>query len=421
MQDKVKIIAFAVIAILLVTLIYYYNTSQTQIKNLTTERDGLLQTKADLEARNAKLSGELKSVGDQLKLTQADLERVNGEKQELQIKVDGLIQNEAALRTELEGVKKQLEEFQKNKDKGEDKQGSAGQFMTKPSQSISDELYWATILKKKADLELQLDAAQAEIKAVKLANDQLKVDKNTVTLELTNIIREFDDAKRQFEYNQKMLDTVSTELAREKNDKLQIAKTLNILKTENKLLRHQVKLLGDKKVDLESKVNKLQDKNSNLEKNMTNMEVFVKEKILQMDSFKRQLDNANADIKAFDTSASELVSVSDRASDTIKTTTSSTAVQLPPIFVKSDDKLGGRKVDVGVSGSVMAVNSLGGFIIINIGEEAGVRVGDAFNVYRGNKLVANIEVIQNRQKISACDLKKEIIPVEIGDIVKPVS
>lgn len=415
MQDKVKFIAIAVIAILLVTLIYYYNTSQTQIKNLTTERDSLLQVKADLEAKNSKLTIDLKTTGDQLKLTQADLEKVNGEKQELQTRVDGLLQNEATLRAELDGVKKQLEELQKNKEKPEERQSNVDQFMSKPTQSISDELYWAAILKKKADLELQLDAIQADNKAIKMASDQLKVDKNTLTLELTNIIREFDDSKRQFDYNQKMLDTISTELAREKNDKLQIAKTLNLLKTENKLLRHQVKLLADKKIDLESKVNKLVDKNTNLERNMTNMEIFVKEKILQMDSFKRQMETVSSDSQA-----EEMIPASDRAASTIKTSTSSTAVQLPPIFVKSDDKLGSKKADFGTSGSVMAVNSLGGFIIINIGEEAGVKIGDAFNVYRGNKLVANIEVIQNRQKISACDLKKEIIPVEIGDTVKLV-
>lgn len=67
---------------------------------------------------------------------------------------------------------------------------------------------------------------------------------------------------------------------------------------------------------------------------------------------------------------------------------------------------------------VTAVNSLGGFIIINIGDEAGVKLGDVFNIFRNNKLVATIEVIQTRAKISACDLKKEIEAVAVGDIVK---
>jgi hypothetical protein len=58
-------------------------------------------------------------------------------------------------------------------------------------------------------------------------------------------------------------------------------------------------------------------------------------------------------------------------------------------------------------------------VIIDIGEEASVKVGDALRVYgKDDKPAADIEVIQTRKDISACDIKREYAPVCVGDIVK---
>jgi hypothetical protein len=66
----------------------------------------------------------------------------------------------------------------------------------------------------------------------------------------------------------------------------------------------------------------------------------------------------------------------------------------------------------------MAVNRDNNFVIIDLGEETGINVGNSFQVYRDGKSIANIEAIQVRSDMAACDIKKETRPIKVGDIVK---
>jgi hypothetical protein len=56
---------------------------------------------------------------------------------------------------------------------------------------------------------------------------------------------------------------------------------------------------------------------------------------------------------------------------------------------------------------------------VDLGEESGIRAGDSFRVYRdNNQEIATVEVIQVRQNISACDIKKETVSIKIGDTIR---
>jgi len=96
------------------------------------------------------------------------------------------------------------------------------------------------------------------------------------------------------------------------------------------------------------------------------------------------------------------------------------SVQLPAIVVKPQALPAQSQDDTGSTliGRVMAVNKENNFVIIDIGEESGVKVGDAFRVYRGDKPIANIEAIQVRRNIAACDIKKQGTTIVIGDTVR---
>ena len=71
-------------------------------------------------------------------------------------------------------------------------------------------------------------------------------------------------------------------------------------------------------------------------------------------------------------------------------------------------------------GRVTSVDSMGAFIIINRGAINGIEMGDILEIYRDDKFVGKVEVIQVRQKISACDIKQEDLPIRVGDVVKPL-
>jgi len=57
-------------------------------------------------------------------------------------------------------------------------------------------------------------------------------------------------------------------------------------------------------------------------------------------------------------------------------------------------------------------------VIVDIGEDAGLKIGDVLAAYRDGKPIASLEVIQARRNIAACDIKKEDSPLKIGDAVR---
>ncbi|MFH1782198.1 MAG: hypothetical protein ABH848_01110 [Candidatus Omnitrophota bacterium] len=104
-------------------------------------------------------------------------------------------------------------------------------------------------------------------------------------------------------------------------------------------------------------------------------------------------------------------------------------VDLPPIILQREgSESSGNIISAYKSireegtgkGRVVTINRDHKFVVIDIGEDNRVKVGDRFNVYKGRKLAGLIEVIQARQKIAACDIKDEIkeLKIEVGDKVR---
>ena len=58
-----------------------------------------------------------------------------------------------------------------------------------------------------------------------------------------------------------------------------------------------------------------------------------------------------------------------------------------------------------LKGRIVAVNSEHNFVVIDIGKQDGIETGEEFDIYRGQAYIGLIEVIQMRDRISACDIK----------------
>jgi hypothetical protein len=69
-------------------------------------------------------------------------------------------------------------------------------------------------------------------------------------------------------------------------------------------------------------------------------------------------------------------------------------------------------------GKILAINRDNNFVVIDLGTSVGIKPGDKFQVYRDDSVIANLEVIQTREKISACDIKRETSPIKVGDGIK---
>lgn len=382
MEQKVKIIIIALAAVLGLSLLFNIQSISAKL-NITRERDKLKEENTSLSKRIEDTLKENRTLQDKFNLLNQNLDRLTREKDAIQKKLD-LVEK---ARTDL------VEQLKAIKEKAPEEQAGVS-----PSGTPGQDLYWAGVLKQKKDLEWQLETMRTDLKNVQLNNEQLQKDKNSLELEMKNLdrdkqelLRKFDFAQKQLEYNKKIMDTVNLELVGEKNDKLQIEETLKLLKNENYMLRRQLKGLHERKISLERKLADLDGKNKTLESRFDEMDILLKDKTLQLDKLNKKIVGGQYDQEE--------------------------AVELSPIVVRPQSTAKGAVS----GGSILAVNRENNFVVIDLGEEGGAaRVGDVFHVFnKEGKMVGTIEVIETRKSISACDIRKELKTIQIGDIVKP--
>jgi hypothetical protein len=91
---------------------------------------------------------------------------------------------------------------------------------------------------------------------------------------------------------------------------------------------------------------------------------------------------------------------------------------LQPIVVKAAEPQGTTRVSAGCR-PASGLYEENNFVIVDLGEQDGVKVGQTFNVFRNTEKIASLEVIQIRKEISAADIKS-VTPgskLKIGDLV----
>lgn len=384
MEQKVKFIIIGLIAIVAVSFvinILAFASKQTVIRERDALKEENLAISQKLEA-GIKQNQELqKNIG----ILQQNVNKLAQDREELIKRYELVEQARTQLVDQLSKLKKEME--------------SGGGAAGGSGVSLAGDAYWAKVLKEKKDLEWQLDKLNTELKTAKIDKEQLDKEKKNLELEVANLTREKQDLGRQYEfiqkqveYNKKMMDTIALELVGEKNDKLQIEESFKTLKNENRLLRRQLKNLNDRKISLERKLVEVQQKNQTLERRFEEMDVMLKDKVLQVDKMNKQHATSRQE--------------------------QDDPVQLSPIVVRPQSDVSEQFTGPATTGNVVAVNRENNFVIIDIGEDNGIRVGDTFGVTdKTGKPVATLEVIESRSSISACDILKESGVIQVGNKV----
>jgi len=281
------------------------------------------------------------------------------------------------------------------------------------SNALGNDAYWAGILKQKKDLEWQLDTVRSELKTAQINNEQLQKEKSALELEAGNLGREKQDLGRQYEfvqkqleYNKKMMDSIALELVGEKNDKLQIQDSFKAIKTENAMLRRQLKNLNDRKISLERKLATAQEKSHTLESRFDEMDVLLKDKMLQLEKISRTVPSAEVTAKDEPVELTPIV-VRPPSETTTMPSAATPAAETSAASIPQKE------------GKISALNRDNNFVIIDLGEEQSARVGDVFNVYnKANKPIGVVEIIETRKGISACDIQRENEKIQVGDKVR---
>ena len=384
MEKNAKFIIIGLIGLSVICLFLFLSALNSK-QQVARERDDLKTENTSLNAKIDKLQAIFKTYENKIASLNKDLEQAAQEKNDIQDKYNSITKERDDIAAKLKDlqahpqvVKQEVEAPQTN------------------------DAYWANIIKAKTDLELQITSLRNELKNIQMNSESLARDKSGLELDLNNLKNERDDLKRQLEYNQKVTDSISQELVREKNDKTQIQDSFKILKNENTILTRQIRVLNGHRTELEMKMQKLQEGKAGVERRVNEMENILTDKMGQIDNLKVQI-NAVRSGKPIDASEARQESV-----------------ELPAIVVKPGSSVNKQNSSdqENIVGKIIAVNRDNNFVIVDLGQNSGIKSGDKLQVYRGDKNIGNVEVIQVRKDISACDIKKESIPVKIGDIIR---
>lgn len=364
-------------------------------KNLQEKFDKVEKEKNDLQAKINNAGGNVEEIS-------AKLKEISRERDELKTRFETLQKERDDLTAKLvEKSKAPAEDAQKTAQNqnaaGDNSQQVPVDQNAKPG-SPDDEDYWAKILKAKAALQMDLDKVKEDLSKSALEISELKKQNSDLQLEISKLNTDKESIAREIKYGNDLAKNLSLELARSQGEKQFMADRMNKIAEENTNLHEQLKSLTSTKVALERSIVKLQGDKKQIEGKLFETEGVIQNRVEQIYQLK---DSLEKDFKP--------------AVKNPKTG----EVDLSPIIVSSDKNSTEIKSQAAeINGSVVSINDENNFVIVNLGEDSGIKVGEKLNVYRGAEFVAGLEVIQVRKDILAADIKNKMMAIQVGDSVK---
>lgn len=404
MNNKIKILLVGLAAVCAISLVIAFQLNsvtkalRSQLETTIREFD---QEKQNLNKQLSSLLETKKKLDVQLGDLRTKFDSLTKDKDALQGKFDLVTKERASLVEKVQDLaaqkKKLEEEVVKLKESG-----AAASPATAPITSegvAKEDAYWANVLKDKAALEIQVKNLEKQLTDLQLKTSTAIDEGRKLDLQLKTVTEAKTDLERRIIYNEKLAETLSEDLVREKRDKKTIIGQLDNLRQENFELKTRLMAMGDKKTSLEGKLVDLQQEREILSKRLAELDQVLQDRV-------DQIIQVKDDIKAVRSETKEA------------STKDSRVVQLQPIVVKAAEETGPKKKGP-TAGQVLAINEENNFVIVDMGEDDGVKVGQTITVWRNNQKVATLEVIQTRKEISAADIKSVSSgsKIKIGDMV----
>ena len=195
--------------------------------------------------------------------------------------------------------------------------------------------------------------------------------------DLDRISIERDESRRRFEIvsEEKKMLTERLKAVSKLEEEIRLAKE------ENTILKRQLAQKEDERIRLDKSLREMERERETLNRRLAELERTLEEKKEVLSKEKAQ-------------------------------------VALPPIVVRPERLALPVAPLPAVSGKIIGVNRDYNFVIIDLGEEQGIKVGRTFRVFRDRKIIGRLEVIQVRSSVSACDIKEKSQDLKVGDIIK---
>ncbi|MFH1691546.1 MAG: hypothetical protein ABIC68_03110 [Candidatus Omnitrophota bacterium] len=363
-------------------------------QSLNQQLSSVLETKKKLDVEIGDLRAKFDSVAQERDKLKDKFDFVTKERGTLVERVQEL----AKQKKELEDA---VEELKKTKSRAVSSAGAAQPYVptTTSAATSGDDAYWANLLREKASLEMQVKNLSQQSEDYRLKAEEAMEEGRKLDLQYKTVAEAKGDLERRLEYNEKLAEALSEDLVREKRDKKAVVLQLENLRQENFQLKNRLVAVGDKKTSLESKVVDLQQEREILAKRLSELDSILQDRVDQIIQVKDDLKAARVQANTADLRDSRVV-------------------QLQPIVVKAQQDVQSGKA-LPMAGQVLAVNDENNFVIIDLGQDDGIKVGQTFSIFRNSQKIASVEVIQARKEISAADIKQisSGSQIKIGDVV----
>ena len=321
------------------------------------------------------------------------LDEENGD---LKSRLDAVSRELSSLETRNEDLEFKYKKLSKerealNKDLARVKKGKF--FLEKRLKETESDYFVSDLLREKVAMEVELKKLKEAFLPKELQIEELKGDKKDLESQLSKAYEENLLAKNKFEDATKVSEILSMDLLKEKDRNIKAKGEFEARQAENQILKLKL-------AELESTANRF------------NRLVAEKENAdLRFSQLKRELEQKDQELEKIKLAFSEKA----RQSEEIRAEAyhAPSEVELPPIFLQNS-QLGNTaisspidRINMGTSlkGRIVAVNSEHNFVVIDIGRQDGIETGEEFDIYRGQAYIGLIEVIQMRDRISACDIK----------------
>ncbi len=397
-----------VLAVIAVAVFAQKKTLEEQNQNLQAQLTEYQNKESQLLAKAKKLQDDSKVMNDRVVQKDKEKTEVQGMYDELKAKYDAVDGQMVQVTRERDDWKGRLETTRRERDELMNKLRNQPEKIVykerepAPVAAPQGEGYWAQVLKEKAVLQLELEKVKSDLEQSVLQIVDLKKQNSDMQLEIKTIQNEKEEIVRKIKYGEDLANNLSVEVARARNDQKMTNERADKLKDQNHQLQDQIKQLTTTKVALERSLTRLGEDKDKMGKKLTQTESVIQDRIDEIWQIKQNLDQKITDFPV---------------------KPSPTEVELPPIVVNAVPVGPAAGPNVGVAPrekqhTVISINETNNFVIVDLGEADGSRVGQALKVYRGGTDIASLEVIQVRKDISAADIKNKSVQLKVGDIVR---
>jgi predicted nucleic acid-binding Zn-ribbon protein len=375
------ILVIIILAVGIIAFNFYQGLQAASKKNaeLTEENTGLVETNNSLTNKYNQVSREKADTEQRLALIEEELSRIQEER-------DGWKQKWADISRERDDLVEKLKESPRT--------SVVVSSSTVEPGEISEE-HWADFVAKKATLEAKLDTLNQTLMDAKAKLAEVDKNNKELSIKIDQLTKDKERLTEEIKFKERTLRVMSMDLVSERGERSAAVGELRKLRSENVNLKREIVVANKEKMRLQTTLKSTMETKEELENRISEVENYMKDKSLAFEELQDQLSQTIAGAKRV-------------------TSFESASVELPPIVVKPSAP------DLrGLRGEVIAVNEEESFIVVDIGESAGLRPGFLLKVMRQGREVGTVEIIETRAEISAADVRETVsgFNIQEGDLV----